>query len=150
MLLESRFEHLPLVELHAGVVLAVGGEQRRADVLHVVHGVGGADDRDVLHGIEVADRHALAKNPRACESARHAAALDVVDLLVRVLARAVEFRRVNMHDEWLARDFRDGETRGVGEPIVCVDHIEIHAPRCVDGEAHVALSHAEEVAGVVR
>jgi hypothetical protein len=57
--LEPRFEHLPLVELHARVVLAVGREEWRAHVLHVRHGMGGPDDAGRFDRIDIVDRPPL-------------------------------------------------------------------------------------------
>ena len=80
----------------------------------------------------------------------HAAALDVVDGLVDVLAGTVEFRAVDMHHERLAGDARERDAGGVGEPVVRVDHVEIAVAAAFHHEARVGLALREEVARVVR
>ena len=55
----------------------------------------------------------------------HACTFDGVDLRVDVLAAAVVFRGVHMHDQRLARYALGGDTGVVGEPVVGVDHVEL-------------------------
>ena len=79
----------------------------------------------------------------------HAAALDVVDGLVDVLAGTVEFRAVDVHHERLAGDARERDAGGVGEPVVRVDHVEVAVAAAFHHEARVRLALREEVARVV-
>src|SRR5256885_1612362 len=57
----------------------------------------------------------------------HAAAFDVVDPLVDVLAGAVELGGVDVDDERLAGGGGDGQAGGEGEPVVGVDDVELLA-----------------------
>lgn len=55
----------------------------------------------------------------------HARTFDGVDLRIDVLAAAVVFRGVHVHDERLARHALGGDAGVVGEPVVGVDHVEL-------------------------
>ena len=70
----------------------------------------------------------------------HAAALNVVQRLIHMFARAVKLRAVHMHNKRLARCARNGKTRGIGEPIMRVDHIKVNAARGLQTEARVLLA----------
>ena len=79
----------------------------------------------------------------------HAATLDVVDTLIDVNARAIELRRVDMYHQRLAGDRGDAQARGVGEPIVRVNHIELKIACGRDAEPRKALDLLHQVAGII-
>src|SRR5439155_2243709 len=79
----------------------------------------------------------------------HAAALDVVDALIDVQARAVELGRVNVNDQRRALEGGDGHAGGEGHPVVRVHDVETFAACDLGGEGGVALDFVEEVSAVV-
>ena len=79
----------------------------------------------------------------------HAAALDVVDAMVDVLARTVELRGVHVHDERPPGGAGDPHAGGIRHPVMGVDDVELEVGGGLGGEPGVPLDLADEVVAVL-
>ena len=121
-----------------GAFLVGDTPQERDDlVVHAPFGhfaVASGEPHGIVYRHDLVGRDAVAVDDDVAREVRngdhpvcgvHACAFDGVDLRIDVLAAAVVFRGVHMHDQRLARYALGGDTGVVGEPVVGVDHVEL-------------------------
>ncbi len=78
----------------------------------------------------------------------HPTAFDVVDALIHVQARPVEFRAVNVNDQGNALESGNGHPGGKRHPIVGMDHVDVFRAGDFRRQRRIAGDFREHVAGV--